>query len=399
MDLALWLLLILSRVNLEPNWIGQAILVKQAGIKISRSHETQNPTYVGTLDGFCVIVTAESKGRVKIKTRHGVEGWLDKVDAVPLEDAFDYFSRCILENPDDSEMYRARGEASVKSGEFDVAIRDLNRAIRRNPGSALSYALRGGAWKHMSQHDKALADLSDAIRLDPNDATFHYTRGTVWASKQGYAQAICDFNEAIRLDRYCVDAYIARAAIRTLKKNHEQAIADCNEAIRLDPKNVLAYYNRGIAWRANGNCKNAIADYTAAIGLDANFAAAFNNRATDWLELKEYEKALADHRHAIRLDPKMATAYAGIARIHATCPDPLFRDGERAVEFAKRALDLDKDNPLMMAILAAAYAEAFEYAKAVQWQEDAMKNPRYRDNPDMQRRLDLYRMKMPYREQ
>jgi tetratricopeptide (TPR) repeat protein len=399
MDLILWLLLILSRVNLEPNWVGRAVLVKQTGIKISRSHEPQNPKYVGTLDGFCVIVTAECRGRVKIKTRHGVEGWLEKVDAVPLEDAFDYFSRCILENPDDSEMYRARGEASVKSGEFDVAIRDLNRAIRLNPGSALSYAFRGAAWTHTNQYDKAIADLSEAIRLDPNDATFRYARGAVWASKQGYHQAFCDFSEAIRLDRNCVDAYIARAAVWTLKKNYQQAIADCDEAIRFDPKNVSAYYNRGIAWRANGDCKNAIADYTAAIGLDANFAAAFNNRGDVWFELKEYEKALADRRQAIRLDPKTATAYAGIAHIHATCPDPLFRDGERAVEFAKRALDLDKDNPLMMSVLAAAYAEAFEYAKAVQWQEHAMKNARYRDNPDMQRRLDLYHMKMPYREQ
>lgn len=52
-----------------------------------------------------------------------------------------------------------------------------------------------------------------------------------------------------------------------------------------------------------------------------------------------------------------------------------------------------------MDVLAAAYAEAGDFAEAVRWQERALADPQYRDDENMKRRLELYRKKMPYREQ
>lgn len=89
--------------------------------------------------------------------------------------------------------------------------------------------------------------------------------------------------------------------------------------------------------------------------------------------------------------------YALRAGIWATCPDANFRNGKKAVASATKALDLDPKNAIVMNVLASAYAETGDFAEAVRWQEQALMDPQYRDNSDMQRRLELYRNKMPYR--
>ena len=78
--------------------------------------------------------------------------------------------------------------------------------------------------------------------------------------------------------------------------------------------------------------------------------------------------------------------------------NPLYRDGKRALESAKQASELDKDNPVIMSALAAAYAETADYPQAVHWQERVLASPQYRNDPHMTYRLELYRKKIPYRE-
>jgi tetratricopeptide (TPR) repeat protein len=122
------------------------------------------------------------------------------------------------------------------------------------------------------------------------------------------------------------------------------------------------------------------------------------NRGFVWEKKKDYGKAMNDFDEALKLDPKNAGVYNARAWQWATCPDAKFRDGKKAVESAKRAVELDPE-PNNMDTLAAAYAEAGDFAEAVRWQVKAMEEPRYRDNPSYRRRLELYRDKKSYREE
>ena len=85
----------------------------------------------------------------------------------------------------------------------------------------------------------------------------------------------------------------------------------------------------------------------------------------------------------------------------ATCPDGHHRDGERAVESATRACELSGwKQARFIATLAAAHAEAGDFAKAVEYQRRA--NDLYavpNDRARGEERLALYQDGKPYRDE
>ena len=87
----------------------------------------------------------------------------------------------------------------------------------------------------------------------------------------------------------------------------------------------------------------------------------------------------------------------------ASCPDSKYRDGKRAVELAKKAIekagkDLDWE---YFAALAAAYAEVGDFESAIAEQRKALEDKSLDkdDKKKMEARLGLYRMKKPYRDE
>jgi tetratricopeptide (TPR) repeat protein len=210
----------------------------------------------------------------------------------------------------------------------------------------------------------ALSYFTGKIQQNPKDADAFNCRSFVWRLKGELDIAIKDLSEAIRLQPTDGNYYNARGIVWLEKKEYERAIRDYDEAIRLDPKDLFAYYNRGGAWEKQ----------------------------------RKFAKAIADYSQVIRLDPTYSYAHNARAWIWATCPDARFRNGKRAVESAKKAMQLyphggNKDT------LAAAYAELGNFEEAVRWQEAALADADFRNNEDFRRRLELYRNKKPYREQ
>jgi tetratricopeptide (TPR) repeat protein len=214
-----------------------------------------------------------------------------------------------------------------------------------------------------------------------------------------FDQAIDFYTQEIRSNRGNSAAWSLRGGIWHQKNEFDIAIADFNESIRLNPSSSNAYHGRGWAWYKKKEFDKAIADYNEAIRLDPGSAWTYPNRGLAWKAKKEYDKAIADYNEAIRLDPKHITAYNNRAFLWATCPDPRMRNAQKAIESATRACELTNwKDTLCLDTLAAAYAEAGNFDKAVEWQEKAIK---LFDGPDKQEvtdRLNLYRARKPYRQ-
>ena len=98
--------------------------------------------------------------------------------------------------------------------------------------------------------------------------------------------------------------------------------------------------------------------------------------------------------------PAIAKAYNASAMIKAACPEAKFRDGKGAVAIATRACELTKwKNPIILDTLAAAQAEADDFAAAVKSETRALElltDERQKD--DYRSRLVLYQAKKPYRQ-
>ena len=324
---ALWLPALPSTAQTPPSWIGQKVVTKlhttmMIGDQLVPSHNYFLVYTVDKVNGDWLWLVSSSR-----------QGWVRSADVILFDQALDYYTKEVTENPRASWAFRERGLIWNEKKKFDFAILDYNEAIKIDPEDATSYNNRGLAWSNRKDFEKAFADYNEAIKLDPKDPLPFYNRGIYWARK----------------------------------KDYDKAIADYNEAIRLDPKYTMAYYNRGNVH----------------------------------LKMHEYDEALADYNEAIRLDPKLALAYNNRAWLWATCPDAKHRDGKRAVESATRACELtDWKDAYDLGTLAASYAAASNFPRAIHWQQKA--NTLYTD-PEAQKKgtelLTLYQNKTPYREE
>src|SRR5205814_4193515 len=107
-----------------------------------------------------------------------------------------------------------------------------------------------------------------------------------------------------------------------------------------------------------------------------------------------------EYREAIRLDPKSALAHNNLAWMLATGSDGV-RNGKRAVQHATRACELTAwKNSVFLDTLAAAYAEAGDFARAVEYQTKAadLAVGDKKQEADLRRRIGLYERKQPYRD-
>ena len=115
----------------------------------------------------------------------------------------------------------------------------------------------------------------------------------------------------------------------------------------------------------------------------------------------DYDKTVTDYTKAIETDSKLANAYAGLAWFMATCPEGRYRDGKRAVELAEKALNLEETGDIL-AVLAAAYAEAGRFQEAIETMERAImkikQEGRTKDLPNYKELLPSYKAGRPWRE-
>ncbi len=248
--------------------------------------------------------------------------------------------------------------------------------------------------------EQAAAFFSEYIRANPRDKGGYLRRAHVRMLEKDLSSALTDLDEAIRLAPNEAALFSNRGVLWSLRGDEDKAIADLSEAIHLDPRNPVNYYNRASSWNQKGEYNRALADFQSAIHLHPNFAQAYYGRALSRMCRKEYDRALADLNKAIRIDSKLASAYAVRASLLASCPNARYRDGKKAVESATMACKLtvwkDAEN---IAVLAAAYAEAGDFASAVKWQTKATELAIGADViKEGEERLKLYQAKKPYHE-
>lgn len=353
----------------ESAWVGKTILIRTSGTTMDPADlpDERTPPMPGNgvaLTGIQYRVYAERPNHILVKTREGVSGWVRKTDAVLLDEAVAAFSQRLAANPNDMD------------------------ALSR----------RASAWRLKGELDAALRDASEAIRLNPHPALFN-NRALIWSAKKNFDQAIADYSQAISLNPNYALAYANRAFMWFGKKDFDKAIEDASHAIRIDPRQIGAYRTRGVAWHAKKDYDKAIEEFAQVLRLDPRSAQAFTDRGRSWSAKKNYPQALADFNEAVRLEPTNVTSACALALWLSSCPEPKFRDGQRALELAKNAQQQERNDSTALEALAAAHAELGQFDDAVRWQERALLDPQRKTDDDARRRLERYRNKQPYRQE
>ena len=185
--------------------------------------------------------------------------------------------------------------------------------------------------------------------------------------------------------------------------NIERAIIEYQAAVTTDPGHKKAHYNLGQLFRKQSRWSEAATHYRAALQADPEDVPSHLNLASVLSAQGLTREALSHYDEAIRLDPDSLEAFNNVAWIRATSPSAEYRDGTKAVQFGLRACELSSNSiPTIIGTLAAAYAEAGQFAEAIKAGEQARDLATVQGQVELVQKneelLELYRAGKPYRE-
>ncbi len=181
----------------------------------------------------------------------------------------------------------------------------------------------------------------------------------------------------------------------------DEAVICYTEALRLEPDSPSAHQNLGTALTVQGKIDEAIGHYRQALQFKADFAEARNNLAFLLGLQGNFNEAVRQYREVLKVKPDYLQALSGISWILATHPDPNHRDPNQAIELAEHAAELTSyKNATVLDVLAAAYASAGRFPKAVETAQKALdlaqSRQKKRLTEKIQNHLSLYKASKPY---
>lgn len=187
------------------------------------------------------------------------------------------------------------------------SIGDLSQSMVNNPDNPELYFARGLEYMLVQDFASSASDFEKAIELNPKFTLAYFNLAVVYTKQFELRENIPDYDRkpdqpdilSLSLDGTAVkspSAAINPADMRTME--YEQIIRNYNKVIELNPEFVYAYFNRaGIRYRQN-DFRAAVLDYNEALRRDPQFAVAYYNRALSRFQINDKDRALDDMRKA-----------------------------------------------------------------------------------------------------
>ena len=296
-------------------------------------------------------------------------------------------------------------------------------AMPQNPRAHLSV---GSAEAEAGRLDEALEHYRRALLIKPDFAMAHFDLGNLYLDRGHLDDAIRSYESAAQYDPGMAAAWNQMGIVLATQGNHEEAITKYDEALRIDPMNPEAHFNLAHAMRLTGRLDEAIKHYEITIREIPRMSGGRPVAALKrWLDViksagddaqrhliiatyvgaeRKLDEAIIHYGHALRLRPDRPEPRARLAWILATSADDSLRDAPRALELAQNAAQMTGGrDPVILDVLAAAYAESGQFDRAVASVQRAIELAEAAGGKDlaaaMRPRLEHYRKNKPWRQE
>jgi tetratricopeptide (TPR) repeat protein len=275
--------------------------------------------------------------------------------------------------------------------------------LARSPECWMAHTNLGTVLLEKGQVDEAIVHFRAALQMQPNSWDDEYNLGTALLSKGEVDEAIMHCEKAVTIQPNDPDAQVALGSALLEKKRIDEAIMHYQKALAIRPDYFLARCGLGRALLEKGELDTAIQQFRAALLIQPEHADCHTVLAVALDEKGETAEAIQHYDKALEISPKSIPALTNLAWVIATCSNGSLRNGARAVEIARRADELSGgSNPIVLRTLAAAYAEAGQFEKAIETARAAIQLSRMSGDHSLswalEEQLRLYHLGIPYRE-
>ena len=297
------------------------------------------------------------------------------------------------------------GSALMREQRVEDAIANFKEAIRIRPTYYDGWNSLGNAWSRQGQFAEALKSFSEALRFNPGFADAYNGAGFSLANLNRPAEAAEQYAAALRLKQDFPEAHFNFASLLETQGKLKEAEQHYRDALRFRPGLAEARTALGLLFVRQGKAAEAVEQFTVVVQLRPEDPDAHLRLGVALSNQQKVESAVTEFRETLRLRPETPAALVALATVLATHPNIQYRNGKQAVEYARKANQLSNNqNPLHLDALAAALAEAGNFAEAANTQVMAVRLASAANAPaeivlEMQKRLQLYQAGKPFRQQ
>ncbi len=344
--------------------------------------------------------------------------------------------------PENLDTLLGLAKISRIQGKADEAIAMFEEVIKINPGNGGPSAynqigiihLRAGRWQEARQAFRA------ALKINAKNVEAHSGLAMVLISEKKIDEAIERLQLALKLDPVELPNVARLAACYREKGDLRPAAVLCRKALAINPRHAqtlgtiaLVYHQQNKFEQGQEHYRKAVGElkrllvgdpnnkevlrqlarirrvwpppleaikgYNDILAKEPDSVPALLGRAYGLMQLGRHAEAVADFEKALKILPDDPQILNNLAWVLATSPEDKLRDGRRAVELAEKACRAtDYTQAHFLGTLAAAYAEADDFPKAVQWSTQALKIASEIRKPALAKELASYKAGKPWRE-
>jgi tetratricopeptide (TPR) repeat protein len=285
-------------------------------------------------------------------------------------------------------------------GDIDTLWRTT---LARNPGCWMAHNNLGIVLFEKGQLDEAIRHYRRTLEMQPDFWDADYNLGAALLGKGQVDEAIFYCDKAVRMQPNDPDAHVAFANALLQKKRTDDAIAHYQKAVAIRPNYFLARYGLGHALLEKGKLDAAIEHSRAALLIQPKNADCHTVLAIALDEKGQWAEAIQHYEKALEISPQSISALNNLAWLLAAGSNASLRNGARAIQFAQQANQLSGGtNVLVLRTLAAAYAEAGQFGRAIETANAAMQLGQSQGDDslatELQQEMALYELRLPYRE-
>jgi tetratricopeptide (TPR) repeat protein len=279
-------------------------------------------------------------------------------------------------------------------------------------GTAVVIILTACAWKQTTYWRNSETLWTRALSVTSNNDVALTNLGTLLMERGRLDDALSYFQKALAVRsgsehrHYNLSLALIHDStgnVLARKGRLDDAIVHFRQAIQLRPDFPDAHYNLGIALFQKEDLDGAIAEWRTTLSIHPYDAGAHTSLGNALVQKGLLREAADHYEKALQSEPDSILPLNNLAWVMSTGPDDSLRNNEIAVQLATKANQLSKENnPVFIRTLAAAYAQARQFEKAIETARRAAEQANAQGVRDLaiqiQEDVDLYQRRTPLRD-
>jgi len=194
-------------------------------------------------------------------------------------------------------------------GEAQAALELITRALEKVPENGLWWAVKGGALFDLARFDEALEALDKANAILPNYVYGLRTKARILRKKGRIPEALELFEKVLEIDPGDQVALLQKGLCLITQKPAE-AILPLEALLKLNPSSLDGLLQLGDAYRRCKRYKDALAQLDEAIRLSPQFWAAIGTKGQVLIAQQRWQEGVDLLQQAVAGDPRLGWAWS-----------------------------------------------------------------------------------------